>query len=162
MPVPVVVVFWNILSQPMSLYHPSVLLEDKLDGGQDRKTEGAENQPQDGFSRTSAVAAIRLVSFARGARWASRIRFSNTKIACTVKLPFLDKERLNNGQQKRRQRSYRRKINKSTMRAHPLATMEKRRRRKKANGRQTEAKEGAADAISPNQAQTNRATEICC
>lgn len=40
--------------------------------------------------------------------------------------------------------------------------MEKRRKRKKANGRQTEAKEGATDAISPNQAQTNRATEICC
>lgn len=47
MPVPVVVVFWNILWQPMSLYHPSVLLEDELNGGQDRENEGEENQSQD-------------------------------------------------------------------------------------------------------------------
>ncbi|KAK1243736.1 hypothetical protein MKX08_001874 [Trichoderma sp. CBMAI-0020] len=100
----------------MSLDHPSVLLEDELNGDQDGKAKEEENQPN-----------------------------GSTTVNRKQGKGHVDEEETNNDAR-------------SSAGHDGEKTKEKESKRPAAS----EAKEGATDAISPNQAQTNRATEICC
>jgi hypothetical protein len=87
----------------MSLYHPSALLEDEFNDGKDRKTEGKENQSSERIPKDQYRSGN---SFRFVCSWCAGLLVSaSIMLKSLVKLP-LSKERLNNGQQKGRQRSY--------------------------------------------------------